>query len=368
MQETFLANDAIPTPVQLARRLVEHLRASVPPSWAVDMDARQRSQQASHWHPYLELRVRDSSGTSALITVEVRRDAIAPRDLPPLVAQAEQGRATGRPLLVAAPHISRATRESLAAAGINYFDAMGNMRLRLERPALFIERQGSERNPWAKAQVLRTLRGPAAGRVIRALCDFRPPYGLRELAQRAATPAGTVSKILALLEREALITRATRGKYRGEVLAADWQGLIRRWTQDYTFGTSNSPRTYLEPRGLEALFAKLRQTPRPYAVTGSFASIQVAPIVQPRLATLFVADLDRADAELGLRPAERGANVVLAQPFDPVVFARTVTRDGLIYAALSQVAADLLTGPGRGPQEGSALLAWMREHEDAWRA
>ena len=54
--------------------------------------------------------------------------------------------------------------------------------------------------------------------------------------------------------------------------------------------------------------------------------------------------------------------------FDPVVFARTWTEEGVSFAALSQVAADLLGSPGRGPAEGEELIAWMGKHPDAWRA
>jgi len=70
----------------------------------------------------------------------------------------------------------------------------------------------------------------------------------------------------------------------------------------------------------------------------------------------------------GLRPADAGANVMLLRPFDPVVFARTWAEEGVSFAALSQVAADLLSSPGRGPAEGEELIAWMGKHPDAWRA
>ena len=60
--------------------------------------------------------------------------------------------------------------------------------------------------------------------------------------------------------------------------------------------------------------------------------------------------------------------MLLLEPFDPVVFEQGWARDDLDYCALSQVAADLLTSPGRGPAEGEALIRWMRENEDAWRA
>jgi hypothetical protein len=71
---------------------------------------------------------------------------------------------------------------------------------------------------------------------------------------------------------------------------------------------------------------------------------------------------------LDLRPSESGTNVWLLSPFDPVVFDRSSVRDGLVCAAFSQVAADLLTSPGRGPVEGDELLRWMKENENVWRA
>lgn len=42
--------------------------------------------------------------------------------------------------------------------------------------------------------------------------------------------------------------------------------------------------------------------------------------------------------------------------------------DGLVFASLSQVVADLLTSPGRAPSEGEGLLRWMAEHVRGWRA
>jgi hypothetical protein len=40
----------------------------------------------------------------------------------------------------------------------------------------------------------------------------------------------------------------------------------------------------------------------------------------------------------------------------------------ITIAALSQIAADLRTSPGRGPNEAEALMQWMQENEDAWHA
>jgi hypothetical protein len=59
--------------------------------------------------------------------------------------------------------------------------------------------------------------------------------------------------------------------------------------------------------------------------------------------------------------------VLLLEPFDEVVFRRTRSADGLVAVASSQCAVDLLTGSGREPAQGDALIDWMTEHEDAWR-
>ncbi len=47
------------------------------------------------------------------------------------------------------------------------------------------------------------LKGAAAARVVRALCDFDPPFGVRTLAECSVTPLGTVSRVVSFLEEEA---------------------------------------------------------------------------------------------------------------------------------------------------------------------
>lgn len=59
--------------------------------------------------------------------------------------------------------------------------------------------------------------------------------------------------------------------------------------------------------------------------------------------------------------------MILAEPFDPVVYERTREREGVTCVAPSQNAADLLTSPGRGPNEAQELMDWMGKNEGAWR-
>jgi len=238
------------------------------------------------------------------------------------------------------------------------------MRLALDSPALFIEARGADRDPAPVPRSLGSLKGPAGGRVVRAVCDFKPPYGVRDLAVRSKTPLGSVSRTLDLLRREALLEREGRGVVR----AVDWEKTIRRWTQDYGLVTSNRTSNWLAARGLPAVVSQLPEKVPRSAVTGSFAAARIAPVTEQRLLVVLVPEANVAAGLLDLRPTEAGANVLLVEPFDPVVFDRTIARDGLVLANPSQVAADLLTSPGRGPAEAEALLAWMKEHEDDWRS
>src|SRR5690606_5542651 len=117
------------------------------------------------------------------------------------------------------------------------------------------------------------------------------------------------------LDDEALITRSETGRPR----TVDWQGLLRRWAQDAPLASRGRRTTLLEPRGLTALGAKLRDLPAPNAVTGSLAAARLAPIAPPRLATIYVPDAGRAAEQLGLRPTDAGANVWLIEPKDDFV-------------------------------------------------
>jgi len=87
----------------------------------------------------------------------------------------------------------------------------------------------------------------------------------------------------------------------------------------------------------------------------------------PRLAAVYMNDTGEAVQALALRKADTAANVMLIDPFDSVVFDRTWKGDGVTFAALSQVAGDLLSGPGRGPEEAKELMQWMQANEQAWR-
>jgi hypothetical protein len=154
--------------------------------------------------------VRAPDGGLAQLTV-IARSRFEPRDVASAMATLMSDRRR-RPLLVAAPFLSERTRLLLADAGANYADATGNIRLALARPSVFIERPGARRDPNPRRVSLRSLRGSAARQVVEALCVSAVPCGVRHLATRAGLAPASVSRVFALLEREALVTRDERGR------------------------------------------------------------------------------------------------------------------------------------------------------------
>jgi hypothetical protein len=355
----------IPEPLaerEVVRRALALMAERLPATWRIDVvDEPARAPDAVAL-------LRAPDGTERLLVVGAKR-LLSTRDVPTLIERlravgAALGSRDAVPLLVAR-YLAPTTRERIAAEGAAYADATGNLRLALDSPALFLRDAGAARDPWrGPGRPRGTLKGPPAARVVRALVDFAPPYTVPELAERAGASLGATYRVVDFAEEEGLLERQRRGP----VVAVAWRRLLERWSDDYGFDRGNAVATFIEPRGLAALLDRLRDARAlRYVVTGSLAASRVAPWAEPRLAALYVGSVREVAERLDLRQVERGANVVLAEGDYDVVFERA-TRDGEIaYAALSQVAVDLLTGPGRNPAEAEALLAWMEADERRWR-
>ena len=341
--------------------IVEILAGRLPPGWRASAPKPTRRDAVTSGSSGAVLRVGRLGGPAGSVQIETRT-RLEPRDVDYLAATLRP--TPERPVLVAAPFISPRTRERLRACGLEYVDLTGNVRLALSEPGLFIETTGADENPQPSPRERKSLKGAKAGRIVRALCDFRQPIGLRDLARRSGVDPGYASRVVDYLNREALVKRGTRGP----VINVDWQALLRRWSQEYSPFQRQRVTMCLAPRGVAAVVDKLKSLTRRFAVSGSWAGAQFAPIAPSRLLLVYVDQPSSVVEELDLRPTDSGANVAVASPFDPVVYERTSTRSGITIAAPSQVAADLLTSPGRGPNESNALMEWMSEHEELWRA
>lgn len=315
--------------------------------------------------PDLLLEIRGPNGQKGLFVIESKAQ-IEPKDVAAIAGQLRRyldvfGKDVV-PFLIS-PYLSARTRERLASAQISYADRTGNVRVTASRPPIYIESQGADRDPNRSERPARSLKGAKAGRIVRALCDALPPFGVRALAEQTGINPGYVSRVLAFLDKEDLIKREARGP----ITTVRWRELIQRWAQDYSFMNSNRVHSFLEPRDVSRVPSKLVSAKVTFAVTGTAAAATVAPVAPTRLIAVYVENPEEAARRLELRPAESGANVLLAEPYDSVVHKRVREKGGVRYAALSQVAVDLLTGPGRGPSEAEALLNWMESHESSWR-
>lgn len=350
----------------LADTVMGLLQEKLPSSWIATekMQARVGEFVAD---AVIEIQAPDGTRKSLLVEA---KSQITPGGAEDLIARLRRNVSNlpqpSRPgLIVAAPYLSPNTRQLLAEQGVGYIDMTGNMRIVVDIPALLLETEGARWNPWTKNRPLRSLKGPTAGRIVRGLVDFTPPYTLTRLGGLAKADVASVYRVVSFLEPEGLVGRRPRSP----IEEVDWPGLLRRWAQDYSLMDSNLAATFLEPRGAGEVVGKLKEADFRYAITGPMATLTVAPSVPGRLAIAYVDSVSSSAGRLQLRPMEAGANVILAEPYDDVVYERTWEADpgGVRCAALSQVAVDLLTGPGRSPVGGDELIRWMQDNEGKWR-
>lgn len=345
------------------------LSGHLPPTWSTERrhQAIVGGDDAGPQRFDAAIDVRAPNGTYTTFAVEAKRSFL-PRDvetLLPSLTRTLRTLAGNVPLLVVSPWLSARSRDLLERDRINYLDLTGNALIRLDSPAVYIKTAGAARNPEPEPRSPASVRGPKAARLIRLLADVRPPYGVRELGNAARLAPGYVSRLLDSLDRDALVERSRKG----QVESVDVPGLLRRWAESYDVLKANQARRFIAPTGTSQAIDLLAATPNAgrTAVTGSFAAVRRAPVAAPALLLAYADEVDTTAASLDLLPADAGANVVLLRPFDQVVWERTVQEDGVTYAALSQVAADCLTGTGRMPAEGEALSRWMTENESEWR-
>jgi hypothetical protein len=59
--------------------------------------------------------------------------------------------------------------------------------------------------------------------------------------------------------------------------------------------------------------------------------------------------------------------VILAKPYDSIVFQRGWPNAEFPSVSVTQLAIDLLTGNARMPVEGQSLIDWMRRDPSRWQ-
>lgn len=350
------------------------IRAVLPPGWTVQaktpVGGLDGATDASRRQDGRLTLVREGKAV-ATYAVEAKR-ALASSNLLPAINQLlalqeakSVNSARMRPMLVAR-YLSTQQQRVLQERGIAYADATGNLYLMSEDPLVLLSDRGASADPWrGPGRPTTSLKGLPAARLVRALADFVPPYSVSELADLAGASLGAAYRLSDYLVGEGLLTRSERGP----ITDVDWPELLRRWSQDARYLDTSTTRGFLELRGLDSLAEKLGKQPpsQRYAVSGSLATRPYASYAEARLGLIYADDPLQLASDLGLRPVDAGANVILTAPRSPVVFERTSNWKDITIVAPSQAVADLLGGPGRNPAEGEYLLDWMKENPDAWR-
>ncbi|TDC70176.1 hypothetical protein E1200_06185 [Actinomadura sp. GC306] len=363
------------TPDSLLQRGLTVLRDLLGPDWQVTVQAPR--QEARGDHPFDTLVEVKADGDSVLTQLMIDlRSSVSARlveeQLLPKWSLLQQVNDYTN-LVVFAPWISPRVQTLLREHRIGYIDLTRNASLHVSRPAITIYTQGANRSPWPRStgRGKATLAGVKAGRLVRLLADVTPPYRATELADAAGLSLPYVSRLLDALADQLLIRRD------GRVIASvDWAHLLRARAEHYRLLRHNSYVSMVAPNGVEAVLEAVRalseEAKQGIVLTGTYAARTVAPLaVGGQLMFYLPAGSSRLPDEvgdqLGLLRVDKGGDVLLLRAHDPVVFERTADHNGIRRVALSQLALDCLSGPGRMPAEGEAVLGHMEESTSLWR-
>jgi hypothetical protein len=355
---------------ELVDRALESLGRDLPANWHARRSPRAVAGNSSDQQNLADdlIEITAPNGITGALVIEAKR-SFGPRDVERLSSDRLYRVLRlnyNLPVLVVSEWLSPRARELMEQQGLNYWDLTGNTLIRLDNPAVLLRSSGAIRSPKPFERGKVRLRGPKAARVLRLLLDVRPPYGVRELATASRVAGSYISRLLDALDMDALIDRSSGGR----VESVEILRLLRRWAETYDVFTTNQAATFLAPAGVTTTLDRIRSSRAAAgntAITGSFAAVRLAPVAAPALLTAYTDNIDVLAGVLGLLPADEGANVALLSPYDVVVWARSTIEEGLRWASPSQVAVDCLTGNGRMPAEGEALIGWMVKNEDRWR-
>ena len=154
---------------KLIEGAVQEISSRLPPQWLL-LD---RERDAAAGVPREATRMIDAiwelrgpDGLSSDIIVEVKANPVEPRLAGSVASRlkalsySKHEQAGGPPAnMLVSTYLSPLARKRLAEAGISYADSTGNIRFAVERPAVYIETQGADKNPFREERPLRSLKG-----------------------------------------------------------------------------------------------------------------------------------------------------------------------------------------------------------------
>lgn len=250
--------------------------------------------------------------------------------------------------------MSEAGAQAADTAGVNWLDLSGNASIRAEnlrvwvrgRPNAFPSR-GRPSSPFA----------PKSARVTRVLLlDPERWWRQKDIVAETGLDDGTVSRVIRRLDEELLLE--SRGR---ELRPRDPGLLLDAWADDYRFDRHDIIVGHMSGNGIEiarSMTEVLRRAGVRHAFTGLTAAWAMDRFAGFRLNTVYVGGDPRVAADaLGVRRAERGANVQIVGPDDIGVFAGERAWDELNCVSPAHVYLDLLQLPERADEAAHHLRA-----------
>jgi len=349
----------VSTQREILSEVVRQLKLAVPAAFELEIEAAEQGS-LSRADALMDMRFLDKSTLRFAVEVKTTIDRSG---LLRVIETATSDK--NNTLFIAARYISMPAQQELKKLGVSFADATGNIFIAAPKMGLLISNRGMDMDPWRKpGRPKASLTGISTELVIRALIDNREPYLTSELARESGTSRGSAYWVLDKLEEGSFITRDKKRS----IEKVEWKELLTAWAAESDFFKTNTTTSYIAPRGLEQLLANLKTIDQElYSATGTIAAVGYKSSAGLYTAMLYSTDPEALANKLGLRQTDRGANVLLAYPNSDGPLQRTTDFEGVRIVSAPQAYRDLMSGPGRNPEEAKNLLDWMVQSDGIWR-
>lgn len=252
------------------------------------------------------------------------------------------------------PHLTESQRQLLMEAGIGFIDLAGNAHV--EAQGVYISKVSPK--PSRPHNIAApNLFSDKASLVVRELLSRRDPVGVLELAAKIGVTPGYVSKVLSRLDSLGYLSRDQEQK----VTLRDPKSLLQDWAAVHDYTKNRMTGYFCRAPGVEAILDKLERAvaSEGYALTAQAGAHLVDPYAAFDRVDIYVSSLRATEAlaaALGLEPVDKGANVVLWEPYlrHSVFFGCHEVR-GVRVVSDIQLYLDLVKYPVRRAEQAEHL-------------
>ena len=264
------------------------------------------------------------------------------------------------PLLLIARSTTAEARRILVDHGVGVIDGLGNAHLEL--PGLLLHLEGKGRVGASQTGDRRTRLAGKAGVAAQALLlDPERAWRVDDLAQAAKASVGLAHRVLARLEKEAVVVSEGAGPQRRRRLVNP-TALLDLWAEEHRDRLTQHA-GYLLAQTDEQLArlvgARLAQAEVDYAITGAAGARLVAPFVTavPVVTAWVPATIDPRELweVTQARQATDGHNVIFCQADNDAGLAFRRQYGELWVVNVFRLYVDLLDDPRRGREQADNL-------------